>query len=72
MRTYYTRACNFFYGCQARDLIKQKKCLPLNGLKNIAFNTIELIQRKKKGINKSKYLKISQIKNLNKEIRKTN
>ena len=42
----------------------------LNGLKNIAFNTIELIQRKKKGINKSKYLKISQIKNLNKEIRK--
>ncbi|MAJ23119.1 MAG: dihydropteroate synthase [Candidatus Pelagibacter sp. TMED64] len=70
MRTYYTRACNFFYGLQARALIKQKKCLPLNGLKNIGFNTIELIQRKNRGKTKRKYFKISQIKNLDKQIKK--
>ena len=35
MRKYYTRACNFHSGKNARLLIKKKKPLPLNGNKNI-------------------------------------
>ena len=46
MREYYTRACSFIYGSQAKKLISQKKALPLNSRKNFAFNSIELIQRK--------------------------
>ena len=45
MKKYYTRACNFYYGFNARLLIKKKLALPLCGNPNIAFDRIELITR---------------------------
>ena len=48
MRKYYTRACNFYHGSEARKLIISNKALPLNGKKNIAFDKIEIFIRKKK------------------------
>ena len=46
MKKYYTRACNFYYGINAKLLIKKKLALPLCGNKNIAFDKIEVITRK--------------------------
>ena len=46
MLKYYTRACNFYYGKQAQQLIRTNKALPLCGNKRIAFDTIELFTRK--------------------------
>ena len=51
MIKYYTRACNFFHGYQAKTLIKKKLALPLCGNKKIAFNSLEIFTR-----NKKKYL----------------
>ena len=48
MPRYYTRACNFYYGKISKNLVKDKKSLPLNGNKNISFNQIEIISRKSK------------------------
>ena len=48
MRKYYTRPCNFYYGKYARKLIKEKKALYLAGNPNIAFDQLEIFQRKKK------------------------
>ena len=48
MTKYYTRACNFYYGFNARSLIKKRLALPLCGNKNIAFDKIEVFTRKKK------------------------
>ena len=62
MIKYYTRACNFYYGNQAKYLIKNKKALPLCGKNNIAFDNIEIYVRKK---NKVKS-KIIHYKNINK------
>ena len=50
MIKYYTRACNFKYGSIARQLIKNKKALPLCGNKNISFNEVELITRSNRKI----------------------
>ena len=47
MVKYYTRACNFYYGKDAKVLIKIRKALPLCGNKNIAFNKLEIISRNK-------------------------
>ena len=47
MTKYYTRACNFYYGINAKQLIKKKTALPLCGNQNIAFDKIEVITRKK-------------------------
>ena len=47
MQKYYTRACNFYYGTTARKLLKKKQALPLCGNKDIVFNQIEIINRKK-------------------------
>ena len=66
MIKYYTRACNFYYGSQAKFLIKKKKkALPLCGKKNIAFDTLEIFSKKQKKI-KSKFVNIKEIKYLNK------
>ena len=65
MIKYYTRACNFYYGSQAKFLIKKKKALPLCGKKNIAFDTLEIFTKKQKKI-KSKFVNIKEIKFLNK------
>ena len=56
MIKYYTRACNFYYGKQAKLLIKKKKALPLCGNKHIAFDNIEIFTRKKKKIKSQKLL----------------
>ncbi len=63
MIKYYTRACNFYYGTQANFLIKKKKALPLCGNKEIAFDRIEIITRKKKKIS-SKIINFRKIKSL--------
>ena len=69
MRIYYTRACNFFYGSQAKKLIYQKKAISLNSRKDIAFSEIELIKRKNKKISK-KLIKVESISKLNLELKK--
>ncbi|MDA9676767.1 dihydropteroate synthase [bacterium] len=68
MRKYYTRPCNFYYGSNARKLIRNKKALPLAGNPNIAFDKIELLWRKKKGIIKSNFYHINKIKSLGQTI----
>jgi len=69
MRKYYTRPCNFYYGNYAKKLIKNKKALPLAGNVNISFDQLEIFERKKKSSTKSTIYKISELKNLNKEIK---
>ena len=66
MKKYYTRACNFYYGETAKNLILDKKALPLNFRQNIAFDQIEIFQRKQSQIVESKFCSITEIKNLNK------
>ncbi len=68
MRKYYTRPCNFYYGNYARKLVEKKKALSLAGNPNIAFDQVEIFQRKKKGIVQSNMYPITQIKALGKEI----
>ncbi len=68
MIKYYTRACNFFYGKQAKVLIKKKTALPLCGNKKIAFNRVEVYARKNNKIT-SKFLDIKNINKLKKNAR---
>ena len=67
MREYYTRPCNFYYGNYAKRLITQKKALTLAGNPNIAFDQLEIFQRKKRNIIKSNSFSIFEINSLNKE-----
>ena len=62
MRNYYTRACNFYHGTKAQNLIKKKLALPLCGNKSLAFDHIEILSRK----NKSKIFHIKKINLLDK------
>ena len=71
MQKYYTRPCNFYYGSYARSLVKNRKALPLAGNPNIAFDQIEIFQRKKKGIIQSNIHPITSIKSLPKKIQST-
>jgi len=71
MRKYYTRPCNFIYGKHAKNLIRNKKALPLAGNTNIAFDTIEIFHRKSKKKTKSQFCLIKEIKKLNKKILNT-
>ena len=52
MSRYYTRACNFYYGEESKDLVK-KKSIPLHQMKEVSFDQIEIITRKSK---KKKFL----------------
>ena len=63
MKKYYTRACNFYYGTNAKFLIKKKLALPLCGNKNISFNKVEVITRENKKVS-SNIIHINKIKNL--------
>ncbi len=63
MSRYYTRACNFYYGSQSKNLVKQKKTLPLNGNNEISFDQIEIISRKFK--KKISIKKINLLSNFN-------
>ena len=65
MPRYYTRVCNFYYGKHSRDLVKKKKTIPLNQLKEISFDQIEILTRKSK-----KKISINYIKNLPKLLKK--
>jgi len=69
MNKYYTRACNFYYGTQAKTLIKKKQALPLCGENKIAFDEIEIFTRKKNKI-ESNFTHIKNIKKLNKKKQK--
>ena len=62
MRKYYTRPCNFYYGNYARKLVEKKKALSLAGNLHIAFDQVEIFQRKKKGIVQSNIYLITSIK----------
>ena len=64
MKRYYTRACNFYYGNFSRELVKEKKSIPLHQIKEISFDNIEIITRKTK-----KKISIDQIKYLPKNLR---
>ena len=64
MRKYYTRPCNFYYGKYANQLALKKKCFLLAGLKNIAFDQIEVFERVKKGEAKSQIYSIHEVRNL--------
>tara|TARA_X000000368_G_scaffold393543_1_gene359338 strand:+ start:133 stop:1185 length:1053 start_codon:yes stop_codon:yes gene_type:complete len=48
MKKYYTRACNFYYGNVSKKLVQKKKTLPLNGIKEISFDKIEILSRNSK------------------------
>ncbi len=50
MNKYYTRACNFYYGTASKKYIKKKKSIPLYGYRDISFDKIEIIERKKSKI----------------------
>ena len=69
MRKYYTRPCNFYYGNYAKKIINKKKAFSLAGNPNIAFDQLEIFQRKKKGIIKSNIYPTTEIKVLNKEMK---
>ena len=68
MKKYYTRACNFFYGQDSRQLVKKKLTLPLCNDSSISFNQIELFSRNKK-IVKNKTVDLKNIKKLPKKIK---
>ena len=70
MRKYYTRPCNFYYGKQAKKLIKNKKALSLAGNPNIAFDQVEIFQRKNKKLTISNFYSLDSIQSLNAEKRK--
>ena len=69
MRKYYTRACNFYYGNYAKNLIKKRKALPLAGNFNIAFDQIEVFERKERRKVNNYIYPISGIKKLPKKIK---
>ena len=59
MSRYYTRLCNLYYGNSSKKLVNKNKTIPLNGIKEISFDQIEIITRnskKKIFINQIKYL----------------
>ena len=60
MKKYYTRPCNFYYGNYAKKLIKKKKALPVAGNLNIAFDQVEILQRKKKELLAVKYIQLQK------------
>ena len=68
MTKYYTRACNFFYGQDSRQLVKKKLTLPLCNNSSISFNQIELFSRNKKKI-KNKIIDLKNIKKLPNKIK---
>ena len=63
MKKYYTRACNFYYGINAKILIKKRLALPLCGNRDIAFDKIEILERKNHKVF-SKFIHIKDIKTL--------
>ena len=50
MSRHYTRVCNLYYGNSSKKLVNRNKTIPLNGIKEISFDQIEIITRKSKKI----------------------
>ena len=67
MNKYYTRPCNFYYGSKAKYFLKKKQALSLAGNTSIAFDQIEILYRKKRGIIKSEFHSVNNINKLNKK-----
>ena len=65
MPRYYTRMCNFYYGKHSKELVNKKKAIPLNQIKEISFDQIEILTRRSK-----RKVFINQIKNLSKSLKK--
>ena len=65
MPRYYTKVCNFYYGKHSKELVNQKKTIPLNQTKEISFDQIEILTRGSK-----RRVFINQIKNLSKSLKK--
>ncbi len=65
MERYYTKACNFYFGKQSKNLVNLKKSIPLHQIKEISFDHVEIITRKSK-----KKISIHQIKYLPKNLKK--
>jgi dihydropteroate synthase len=65
MIRYYTRACNFYYGKESKELVKKKQTIPLNKNKNISFDQLEIISRQSK-----KKISIKKINSLPRLLRK--
>jgi dihydropteroate synthase len=64
MPRYYTRACNFYFGKQSKILVNKKQSIPLHQIKEISFDHIEIITRKK-----IRKISINKIRNLPKELK---
>ncbi len=75
MQRYYTRACNFYFGNQSKILVNKKKSIPLHQIKEISFDHIEIITRKRIrriSINQVKKLPNKLKKKINADIKKIN
>ena len=77
MTKHYTRACNFYYGMNAKSLIAKKLALPLCGEKKIAFDKVEIFKRKGNKVSSKvvnirdiKFLKDSSKKKVKKDLQK--
>ena len=69
MVKYYTRACNFYHGEQAKLLLKKKLARPLCGSNQIVFDKIEIFKRNNNKV-KSKLVSLKDIKKLKKNEKK--
>ena len=65
MSKYYNRACNFYYGKSSLEMLKKKRALPLHGNKELSFDTVEILSRKKK-----RKIKINIINSLSFDLKK--
>ena len=63
MPRYYTRACNFYFGKQSKILVNKKQSIPLHQIKEISFDHVEIITRKK-----IRKISINKIRNLPKKL----
>ena len=73
MKRYYTKACNFYFGKQSKDLVDKKRSIPLHQIKEISFDHVEIITRqskKKISIDQIKYLPKSLKKKINADIKR--
>ena len=64
MPRYYTRACNFYFGKQSKILVNKKQSIPLHQIKEISFDHVEIITRKK-----IRKISINKIRNLPKKLK---
>ena len=73
MPKYYTRACNFYYGKSSLEMLRKKKALPLHGNKELSFDTVEILSKKKKrkiSINNINSLSVDLKKKLKEDLKK--